>query len=254
MALTLYHAEPVANSLKCLAALHEKGLPFTSRYVDLHRFEQHEPWFVALNPDGQVPVLDHDGVIITQTTVINEYLDDAFAEGAQLRPADALGKARVRAWNKFIDEHVMNHVSMHGWHRMVGVIARSIQGEEFEKLMERIPLKEQRDKWRTARSGFNQQDLDEAERKITVAVARVEAQLAKSPWIAGDTFSSADINFFSHCGMMVARMFPHLGTVANCPRLLDWVERVKARPGMAAALKAEDRTDPRLRTFTGHAK
>ena len=54
--------------------------------------------------------------------------------------------------------------------------------------------------------------------------------------------------------MMVARMFPHIGTVANCPRLLDWVERVKARPGMAAALKAEDRTDPRLRTFTGHAK
>jgi glutathione S-transferase len=126
MALTLYHAEPVANSLKCLAALHEKGLPFTSRYVDLHRFEQHEPWFVALNPDGQVPVLDHDGVIITQTTVINEYLDDAFPDGAQLRPADALGKARVRAWNKFIDEHVMNHVSMHGWHRMVGVIARSM--------------------------------------------------------------------------------------------------------------------------------
>jgi glutathione S-transferase len=199
MALTLYHAEPVANSLKCLEALHEKGLPFTSRYVDLHRFEQHEAWFVALNPDGQVPVLDHDGVIITQTTVINEYLDDAFPEGAQLRPADAIGKARVRAWNKFIDEHVMNHVSMHGWHRMVGVIARSIQGEEFEKLMARIPLKEQRDKWRTARSGFSQQDLDEAERKITVAVARVEAQLAKTPWLAGDTFSSADINFFSHC-------------------------------------------------------
>lgn len=254
MALTLYHAEPVANSLKCLIPLHEKGLAFTSRYVDLHRFEQHEPWFVALNPDGQVPVLDHDGIIITQTTVINEYLEDAFPGTPPLRPADPVGRARMRWWNKFVDEHVMNFVSMHGWHRMVGVIARSIEGEEFEKLMARIPLKEQRDKWRTARSGFSPQDLAEAERKIAVAVAKVEAQLALTPWLAGAEFTLADVNFFSHCGMMLARMFPHLGVPENCPRLLAWAERMRQRPGVARALAGEDRTDPRLRTFTGEAK
>jgi glutathione S-transferase len=75
--LKLYHAEPVANSLKSLIPLHEKGLAFESVYVDLHKFEQHEPWFVALNPVGQVPVLDHDGILVTHTTVINEYLEDA---------------------------------------------------------------------------------------------------------------------------------------------------------------------------------
>ena len=69
--LKLYHAEPGANSLKCLIPLKEKALPFQSAYVDLHRFEQHEPWFLAINPEGQVPVLDHDGVIVTQSTVIN---------------------------------------------------------------------------------------------------------------------------------------------------------------------------------------
>ena len=251
MALKLYHAEPVANSLKSLIPLKEKGLEFESVYVDLHKFEQHEPWFLKINPEGQVPVLDHNGVIITHTTVINEYLEDAFPGTPPLRPADPVGKARMRYWNKFIDEHVMNYVSMWGWHRMVGVIARGIESGEFERLVERIPLYEQREKWRTARSGFNEQDLANATRKIEVAVDKVEAQLIVTPWLAGDMFTLADVNFFSHCGMMLARMFPGIGTPKRCPRLLDWAERMRARPGVAAALAMPDHTNPALRTFTG---
>jgi len=252
MTLKLYHAEPVANSLKSLIPLHEKQLPFESVYVDLHKFEQHEPWFVAINPEGQVPVLDHDGLIVTHTTVINEYLEDAFPDAPPLRPADPAGKAAMRYWNKFVDEHVMNHVSMHGWHRMVAVIARGIESGDFEKLVERIPLHEQREKWKTARSGFSETDLNNATRKIEVAVDKVETQLSLTPWLAGNAFTLADVNFFSHCGMMVARMFPDIGTSARCPRLLDWAERMRARPGVAAALRMPDRTNPALRTFTGH--
>src|SRR2546429_9186400 len=87
MTLKYYHAEPAANSLKSMIPLIEKGLPFQSVYVDLHKFEQHADWFVAINPEGQVPVLDHDGVIITHTTVINEYLEDVFPD-IPLRPRD----------------------------------------------------------------------------------------------------------------------------------------------------------------------
>src|SRR5580692_12748254 len=192
--LKLYHAEPLANSLKCLIPLKEKGLEFESIYVDLHKFEQHEPWFVAINPQGQVPVLDHDGVIITQTTVINEYLEDAFTASPPLRPADPVGKARMRFWNKFVDEHVMNYVSMHGWHRMVGVIARKIESGEFEKLMERIPLPDQRKKWKTARSGFSEADLAQATDKIIYAVDKVERQLAQTKYLAGNAYTLADIN------------------------------------------------------------
>ena len=252
--LKLYHAEPVANSLKSLIPLKEKGLEFESRYVDLHKFEQHSEWFTAINPEGQVPVLDHNGVIITHTTVINEYLEDAFPDAPPLRPADAVGKARMRYWNKFVDEHVMNFVSMHGWHRMVGVIARGIDSGEFEKLVERIPLHEQREKWKTARSGFSEADLANAKRKIEVAVDKVEEQLGKTPWLAGEMFTLADINFFAHCGTMVARMFPEIGTAQRCPRLLDWAERMRARPGVKAALEMPDHTNPALRTFTGHVK
>ncbi|MDB6090844.1 MAG: protein ligF [Gammaproteobacteria bacterium] len=252
--LKLYHAEPIANSLKSLIPLKEKGLEFASVYVDLHKFEQHAPWFVALNPEGQVPVLDHEGVIVTHTTVINEYLEDAFPGALPLRPADAAGKARMRYWNKFVDEHVMNYVSMHGWHRMVSVIARSIESGEFEKLLERIPLHEQREKWRTARSGFGEKVLANATRKVEIAVDKVEQQLGLTPWLAGEMFTLADINFFSHCGMMVQRLFPDIGVEARAPRLFDWAQRVRARPGVNAALAMPDRTNPALRTFTGHVR
>jgi len=252
--LKLYHAEPLANSLKSLIPLHEKGMNFESIYVDLHKFEQHEPWFVAINPEGQVPVLVHDGAVITHSTVINEYLEDAFPDAPSLRPADALGKARMRYWNKFIDEHVLNYVSMHGWHRMVGVIARSIESGDFEKLVSRIPLYEQREKWRTARSGFSESELANATRKIQVSLDKVEEQLAQTPWLAGDTYSLADVNYFTSCAVSVVRMFPDMAVEKRAPRLVEWTERVRERPGVKAALAMPDKTNPALRTFSGHVR
>jgi len=248
--LKYYHAEPVANSLKSMVPLIEKGLAFESIYVDLHKFEQHSDWFVAINPEGQVPVLDHDGNIITHTTVINEYLEDVFP-AVPLRPRNPIGAARMRYWNKFVDEHVMNHVSMHGWHRMVGIIARKIESGEFEKLMTRIPLPDQRKKWQTARSGFSEADLANATQKIVYAIDKVNAQLAKTAWLAGDDYTLADINFYSHCGMMVERMFPELEVAKRCPPLVAWRENMTARPAVARALAGEDRTAPGLRTWRG---
>jgi glutathione S-transferase len=208
---------------------------------------------VAINPEGQVPVLDHNGRIVTHTSVINEYLEDVFPE-VPLRPRDPLGAARMRYWNKFVDEHVTNHVSMHGWHRMVGIIARKIDSGEFGKLMERIPLPDQRKKWMNARSGFSEADLGNATEKIIYAVDKVEKQLTQTQWLAGNDYTLADINFYSHCGMMVERMFPELEIAQRCPRLTDWRERMTARPAVAKAIAGEDRTAPGLRTWTGHAR
>lgn len=255
MAIKFYHAEPLANSLKSMVPLIEKGLDYESIYVDLHKFEQHSDWFTAINPEGQVPVLDHDGTIITHTTVINEYLEDAFPdaqpESGFLRPTDPAGAARMRYWNKFIDEHVMNHVSMHGWHRLVRVIARNIENGDFEELMSHVPLPDQRKKWMQARSGFSDADLANAMEKIEYAMNKVEAQLGETPWLAGTTYTLADINFFAHCGAMVERMFPDLDVVNRFPRTVDWRDRVKARPAVAQALQNEDRTAPGLRTWSG---
>lgn len=258
MALKYYHAEPLANSLKSMAPLKEKGLEYESIYVDLHKFEQHSDWFTAINPEGQVPVLDHDGVIITHTTVINEYLEDAFPDAqpdsGPLRPRDPEGAARMRYWNKFVDEQVMNFVSMHGWHRLIRVITTSIEDDKFEELMSHVPLPDQRKKWMTARSGFDQKDLDNATEKIEYALAKVEKHLGETEYLAGDSYTLADINFYSHCGVMVNRMFPEMNVDNRFPNLVRWRETVSDRPAMQAALKSEDRTVPGMRTWSGDGR
>ncbi len=255
MTLKYYHAEPLANSLKSMIPLKEKRLDYQSVYVDLHKFEQHSDWFVAINPEGQVPVLEHDGAVITHTTVINEYLEDVFPDAqpdsGPLRPRSPVGAARMRYWNKFVDEHVMNYISMHAWHRMVGIIARNIESGEFEKLMENIPLPDQRKKWAAARSGFSEADLANATDKIVYALEKVERQLETSEYLAGDGYTLADINFYAHCGIMVSRMFPELLVDQTYPRLVAWRETVGARPAVKLALASEDRTQPGLRTWSG---
>jgi glutathione S-transferase len=234
--IELYHYVPIANGGKVLMALHEKGLPFVSRWVDLHRFEQHEPDYLRLNPEGQVPSLVHDGVVITQTSVINEYLEDAFPDTHRLRPSAPVDIARMRQWNKYIDDHVMDAVSVHGWHNGARRVALEYSDEAFDRLVERIPLKRQRDKWRTARIGFPQDVLDAGSAQVGEAVAKVETALARGPWLLGEDFSLADINFFAHCGAMLEAMFPAIGNRQTCPLLMDWAIRMKQRPGISLAL------------------
>jgi len=240
--LKLYHAEPMANSLKCLIPVHEKGLAFESHYVNLHLFEQHSDAFLRINPEGRVPVLVHDGAVITQSTVINEYLEDAFPDTPPLRPGDALGKALMRTWNKFIDEQLMNYVSIHGWNRRIAIVARGFSEDEFERLMARIPLLEQREKWRTARRGFPEAELANATRKVILAADHAEAQLSRTPWLAGSAFTLADVNFFAHFGGLMQRLFPELATETRYPRIFEWAGKVKARPGVAAALAMPNHT------------
>ena len=218
--LKLYHAEPGANSLKCLIPLKEKGLAFQSLYVDLHKFEQHEPAFLAINPEGQVPVLDHDGNIVTHSTVINEYLEDRFPSPS-LRPVDPAARAHMRLLSRFADEHVMNYVSMHGWHRFIGVLAQAIEQGQFERMVERIPLYEQREKWRTARSGFSESDLANAKRKVAVALDKVEEQLSRTTWLAGKCSRwPTSISFRTAACTLPAcsRTSPMIGSIRVSPR------------------------------------
>ena len=245
MTLALYHFGPVANSLTPLLCLLEKGLTFENRVLDSRKWEHHDPAFRAINPEGTVPVLLHDGRVVRESTVINEYLEDVFPgdqpASGPLRPRDAVGAARMRYWNKFVDEQVMNHVSMHGWHRLVRVIANSIDGGTFEELMSHVPLPDQRKKWMTARSGFEQKDLGHALEKIEYALDKVEARLGQTAYLAGDAYTLADINFYSHCGMSVNRMFPQFEVDNRYPNLVRWRESVSDRPAVQEALAGEDR-------------
>jgi len=241
--LELYHAEPGANSMKPMICLKEKRLDFLSHYVDLLAFEQHAPEFVAINPNGQVPVLIHDGAVITESTVINEYLDEVFPQ-TSLRPADPVARANMRIWSKFVDEYFCPALSMIGWHVRIRQTAKSIDKERFEKLLERIPLEEQRQKWATiGGDSFTEEQLADSRRRLVVSAWRMENLLLAGPWLAGETYSLADLNTYS-MAVALPRLMPESVSPEKTPRLLDWLARMNARPAVKAAL-AMTRRDPK---------
>jgi glutathione S-transferase len=93
--IELYHFWSSVCSVRCRMALEEKGVKWTSRYIDLFKFDQLEPDYLAINPDGMVPTLVHDGAPVRESIIINEYIDAAFA-GPALIPAEPLKQARMR--------------------------------------------------------------------------------------------------------------------------------------------------------------
>jgi glutathione S-transferase len=248
--LELYHAEPAANSMKVLLCLKEKRLEFVSHYVDLLRFEQHRPEFVALNPNGQVPVLAHGGALITESTVINEYLEDVFPE-VRLRPLNPVQAAKMRIWSKFVDEYFCPALSMIGWHAMVRKVARSLSQDQLAEVLERIPLKEQRDKWATvAGESFTPEQLAESRRKLGVSIERLENILQKSEWIAGPEYSLADVNSYSMVAG-VPRFFPDIMNEKLTPFAVRWLRRMNERPAVQAALAMPNKVPEVLRSFGG---
>ena len=73
--IELYHFWSSVCSVRCRMALEEKGLKWTSRYIDLFKFDQLRPEYLAVNPDGVVPTLVHNRIPIRESTIINEYID-----------------------------------------------------------------------------------------------------------------------------------------------------------------------------------
>ncbi len=53
--------------------------------------------------------------------------------------------------------------------------------------------------------------------------------------------------------MALGRLFPAMNLEKRAPRLVDWVDRVNARPAVKAAFAMPNRTNPAFRTFTGEA-
>jgi glutathione S-transferase len=234
--LTLYSFGPAANSLKPMLTLFEKfefGLDFKVHRLNPAKFEHHSDWFKAINPRGQVPALEDGGRIITESTVICEYLEDAHPTQVRLRPDDHADRAEMRVWTKWVDEYFCWCVSTIGWHRGIGPMARALSDADFEAHLAKIPIPEQRVKWRRAREGFPPEMIEEEMGKIAISVRRLEDRLKDSEWLAGGMYTLADIcNFAIANGMQFG--FPDLVNQAETPGILRWLSAINARPAVQA--------------------
>ena len=96
--LTLYSYWRSSAAYRVRIALHLKKLRFKTIPIHLVRQggEQHTGTFRAVNPQGLVPVLEHEGRVLSQSMAICEYLEECF-EPYPLLPSDPWGRARVRS-------------------------------------------------------------------------------------------------------------------------------------------------------------
>lgn len=238
--LELYHWEPNGSALKTLICLHEKQLEFVSHYVDLLAFEQYEPGFLALNPDGQVPVLRHDGKVLTESQFINEYLDEVFPETA-LRPAGAAQLWRMRVWGKFAGEVVAPAACTLGCRAW---LTPTLQGRDIGAALEHMPLPERRAGWQMAAGGADGERVTDAQRMVAEAARQIEGRLDEHVWLAGAAYSLADIELFAWFHAL-EELVPDIVNARSTPRLLAWLEHIRNRPAVVQALAAGRSDDPR---------
>ena len=142
----------------------------------------------------------------------------------------------MRRWGQIVDEHLFPAVATLAWHYGVGPILRSKSSAEINAALERLRLSSKRQKWlKAARTGFSQNDLDEARERIVYSIELMEPVLSRHPYLAGECFSLADINVLSSIQRM-PRWAPDLMNEEVSPATFTWLERMMERPAVKATL------------------
>jgi glutathione S-transferase len=201
MALIL-HMHPLSSYChKVLTALYELEVPFEPKLLNLGDDGERQR-FYALWPIGKMPLLiDEDAkVTVPESTIIIDYLNGKF--GGALIPTNRLEQLDVRAQDRFFDAHVHDH--------MQRITANLLRPSD-------------------ARDPYG---VAEARRKLEISYDVIESRMADRTWAAGESFSLAD------CAAAPALYFAE-GRVpfGNRPRLAAYMQRLKARPSYARALR-----------------
>jgi glutathione S-transferase len=158
--MKLYYS-PGACSLADHIALEWIGKPYEA--VRVTREERYQPAYLAINPAGAVPALEHDGWVLTQNAAILNYLADLHPETGLGGDGSAKSRAEVNKWLAFANSDV--HPAFHP-------IFGSTAYLEDASLIDRTK--------------------DAARAKVRTLYERADEQLKSREWIAGDTRSIAD--------------------------------------------------------------
>jgi glutathione S-transferase len=201
--LTLY-GHPISSfTWKVLTALYENDTPFESVTVDQNTYAD----FIAKWPMGKFPILlDSDrNKMITETSVIIEYLDAHYPGRTRFIPKDVDTALEVRRWDRVFDhvnttmsKVVLDSMRVEGQHDPIGV--------------------------------------GEAKRAVHAAYTVIEAQLGEREYIVGDSFTLAD------CAAAPALWYGtrNVPLDGKYPRVAAYLERLKTRPSFARAVKESE--------------
>jgi glutathione S-transferase len=192
--LKLYDSPECPFCQKTRIVLAEKDLSYETIPVDLQAGEQKRPEFLKLNPFGKVPVLIDDEVIVYDSTIINEYLEDEYPH-PQLMPADSGVRARVRTLDDYADNAFLI---------VTGSIMQELRKPEGER---------------------DQQRLQTSRQQVMQMLAVIDGSLAGRSWLVGN-FSLADVAYAPRVVILPAlgvQLDPEWRNVAA------WIQRLNQR-------------------------
>lgn len=224
--IELYHSPVSTCSQKVRMALWEKEVPWEGRVISFQRNDHLSDWYLSINENGVVPSLVHDGRVIVDSSVINEYLEDVFPQKA-LRPRDPFLLAKMRAWRQFIDEVPTVAIRYPSFNAAFVHIWAEMSDDEHRRYVEKRPLRKHFYR-RMGRDGFPKEDVDAALEMLRLTVERMQRSLLDSPWLAGAEFSLADISMIPNIVRMDDLGLAHLW--ADLPHVSDWFDRLQSRP------------------------
>ncbi len=234
--LELHHNGMSSCSQKVRLVLEEKKLAFTSRDVNLVSGEQHAPEYVKLNPHHVVPTLIHDGRVLIESSLINEYLDEAFPD-PPLRPAAPADRHAMRLWVKQIDEKVHPAAGVVTYAIGARTAALSQPAEVREANIAAIPDAVRRNARRSViEHGVAAPEFAGALGHFLDLLDAMDARLAPGAWLSGDRFGLADAAALPYVLRLEHLAMTPLFSGNARPRVADWLSRVKARPSFETAV------------------
>ena len=231
--LELYHHGSSVCAAKVRFALAEKGVePDAMHYIDILNGEQFAPAYLKINPKAVVPSLVHDENIINESTVICAYVNDAF-DGPSLVPEDPLARARLRIWEKAVDEQLhpaCGELTFVCCHRH---IVMRMGEEKLKAFLSSTPDESVTSTWKArkqeiVRLGFQAPWIEATIRMYDDYLHKMEAALKEYTWLAGDSFSLADIALTPYVNRVDMLSMSGMWTGGRLPAVEDWFDRIRA--------------------------
>ena len=193
-------AQGLVRDLRVRWALEEAGLPYEARLLE--QGDQNKPDYLALQPFGQVPILEEDGLVLFESGAIVLHIGE---RSETLLPKEAGARARAVQWLiaalNSIEPSIMN----------IALIDIFYSNEEWARLR---------------RPGA----VEFAQRRLSA----LSKSLGDKPYLDGDRFSAGDLMMTT-----VLRMLRHTDIVTSEKRLATYIERCTARPAFKRALDAQ---------------
>ena len=232
--IELYHEWDSVCSFKVRMCLAEKGIDWESHRVSLFQFEHLTPDYLAMNPNGVVPSIKVDGVSIIESSMINEYLDETHP-GPRLTPEDPIARARMRVWVKYQDDVLYFSQRPASFQLLIKKMLSDLSREHVEEMVAAHPNPERGRHFVDWATGpVDPAVVDDARSKLRAVLERINTPLSENAWLAGDSYSLAEVAYAPFIERMERLKFQDLWS--DLPAVHDWMGRVKARPAFAKSV------------------